>query len=506
VSEGLHKVYVPHAHSPSGKSLRTELISEFHDSPIAGHFGPVKCVAALSQHYYWPTLEADVVHYTSSCAICQRIKPTKQPTPHAHPLHVPSKPFEHITLDWVTGFPESRRYNAVLNIVDRFTKWAIVIPCRKSMKCPRLCELLWQKVFSWIGLPAYITGDRDTRLTAQQFRSLCRYLGIELRLSVSYRPQTDGQTERFNRIFLQMLRAYVNEHHTDWPTHIPAVVYAHNNTIHSATGFTPHRLLFGWCPRDIRTPLHYVASENPDVDAILQRCKTDFELAKVSLEEARQRMIKAARGSPNAFVYKPGDLIKVSTRVLEPHASVKQVTKLQPKYLGPFEVLELVGASVRVSLPATFSLVHDVFNVNDIRPWVSVQQDFDSTLPSSSNSAQDRIVSVLDRKQASGRLPNRLDSLLSIPAQYFVVRSSGKAEWLHQREFKARSDRLLLLDFERNYPRSAEKRCVGVKEYPGVEREVLERNVEEPSSPDELYLPDDTMWEFELHQYFHDVY
>jgi hypothetical protein len=85
-----------------------------------------------------------------------------------------------------------------------------------------------------------------------------------------------------------MLRAYVNEHYTYWPTHIPAVVYAYNNAIHSTTGFTPHRLLFSWSPGDITTPLEVVDSENPDVDFIFQRCKADFALAKVSLEQARR--------------------------------------------------------------------------------------------------------------------------------------------------------------------------------------------------------------------------
>jgi hypothetical protein len=137
-------------------------------------------------------------------------------------------------------------------------------------------------------------------------------------------------------------------------------------------------------------------------------------------------MIQAARGSPNAFVYKPGDLVKVATRVLEPHASVKQVTKLQPKYLGPFEVLELVGALVRVSLPDAFRPVHDVFSVHDIRPWLSVQQDFESTLPSSRKSAQDPVVSVLDRRQAPGRLPERIHSLLSIQLSILLFAKVAK--------------------------------------------------------------------------------
>ena len=53
MSQGVHRVYVPIGTAPSGKSLRHVIISDYHDSPIAGHFGSVKCVAALNQHYYW---------------------------------------------------------------------------------------------------------------------------------------------------------------------------------------------------------------------------------------------------------------------------------------------------------------------------------------------------------------------------------------------------------------------------------------------------------------------
>jgi hypothetical protein len=106
-----------------------------------------------------------------------------------------------------------------------------------------------------------------------------------------------------------------------------------------------------------------------DVDTILSRHKTDFAKAGMSLENARQRMIKATRGFPNACEYQVGDFVKTSTRTLELQAHNSQVAKLQPKFIGPFEVIELVNSSVRVSLPDSFgSLVHDVINVDDIRP------------------------------------------------------------------------------------------------------------------------------------------
>jgi hypothetical protein len=213
-------------------------------------------------------------------------------------------------------------------------------------------------------------------------------------------------------------------------------------------------------------------------------------------------MIKAAKASPNAFEYKVGDLVKISTRTLEPQTPDSQVKKLQPKYLGPFTVTALVGSSVKVDLPNSFSpLIHDVFNVHDIRPWLSVD-GFDVSLPYTHDPAQNPVVAVLDRKAAPGRVPKKLDSLLYIPAQYFIVRKSGLCEWVHQRTLKNPTDRMLLLEFERLYPRSKDKECASVSAYPTVVR-AEEETDEEAESPDEIEY--NAPWEFDLGEYFRDV-
>jgi hypothetical protein len=109
-------------------------MTEYHDIPIAGHFGWRKCYDALAQHYYWPNMVTDVRDYVTTCPTCQRNKPTPQPTVKLHPLPVPSKPFQHITLDWLSGFNVDRNgHDSVLNIVDKLSKWAIVITCSKKM-------------------------------------------------------------------------------------------------------------------------------------------------------------------------------------------------------------------------------------------------------------------------------------------------------------------------------------------------------------------------------------
>lgn len=106
---------------------------------------------------------------------------------------MPKRPFEQITLEWLSVFPaNSNGNNSVLNIVDKFSKWIIVIPCDKHMKTTELVKVLYERVFSWVGLPSSIVGDRETRLTIPQMKSSTQQLGLQLKLSIAYYPQTDG--------------------------------------------------------------------------------------------------------------------------------------------------------------------------------------------------------------------------------------------------------------------------------------------------------------------------
>lgn len=238
-SRGTMRVFVP-------STLRSQLIHEFHDIPIAGHLGWRKTHQALAQHYFWPGMAESVHKYVTRCATCQRIKPTKQPKQPLTPLRAPWKPFQEMTMDWISGFrTDKHQHTPLLHIVDRFSKWVICIPTTKSMTTNDLFDTLYKEVFSWVGLPEAIITDRDPRMTASVMRSLAKYLQVKLKLSTSYHPQTGGQTERFHSTMLQMMRAFVNHHHSNCSEHIPPLLYAYHNTIHKATGSTPHMLLFG---------------------------------------------------------------------------------------------------------------------------------------------------------------------------------------------------------------------------------------------------------------------
>jgi transposase InsO family protein len=55
-------------------------------------------------------------------------------------------------------------------------------------------------------------------------RALCKQLRILLSLSAAYRPQTDGQTEIFNRTFMSLPRATISQFKSDWEKHLRTAV------------------------------------------------------------------------------------------------------------------------------------------------------------------------------------------------------------------------------------------------------------------------------------------
>ena len=419
------RLYVPAA-------LRHRVIREHHDTMIAGHFGWRKVVQSISQWYYWDTLQKDVKAYVQACPHCQLYKPTAQPVPMILPTPVMSRPFAEISLAWVTGLPATpRKHNSVLNIIDRFTKWAIVVPCDKTMTTNQLIEILWSKVFSWVGLPVKIVGDRDSRLTASSMRALAKALSVRLALSASYRPQTDGSTERFNRTFITMLRTCCHQMPKSWDTAVGALLYAYNNTVHSATGFSPHFLLFGWMPIDLRIPLAFqTKSDHPDIDSFLSSRATAFASARAALERARMAMIKQRSASANAHQYHVGDQVKISSHVLQPQGDAN-VAKMQPLYVGPCEVTYLLGSkTLAVHLPESY-VVTNAFNFEDVRPWFdhaahAFEPDYPAVHPHASCNP---IMKILDRRRLPGRLPAGVE-LIDIPCDYQVLRRNGDMEWL----------------------------------------------------------------------------
>ncbi|KAG2770094.1 hypothetical protein PC116_g29001 [Phytophthora cactorum] len=99
-------------------------------------------------------------------------------------------------------------------------------------------RLFVDMVFKHHGMPLDIVSDRDPRFTARFWQEVFTLLGTQLSMSTADHPQTDGQTERVNRVLGDLLKSYAHSFQ-QWSDCLPMAEFAINSSVHASTGHTP---------------------------------------------------------------------------------------------------------------------------------------------------------------------------------------------------------------------------------------------------------------------------
>jgi hypothetical protein len=369
VKDGLiykhNKLYVP-----NDQSIKTKLLQEAHDSPIAGHVGTAKTTELLSRTYYWPTMNADIRSYVLSCPACQANKPSNaSPMGLLQPIPTPDKRWDVVTMDLITQLPRTRNgHDAIVVFVDKLSKMAHYAATTTTVSAPQLASIFWKEIVRHHGIPSAIISDRDPRFTSHFWRALWKQLGTQLAMSTAYHPQSDGQTERQNRTLEDMLRAYANYHRNDWDLHLVAAEIAYNNSQQASTGFSPFFLNSGQHPQ---LPLSRIApsnaSNNPTASELIEQLYNDLNTASNNLTLAQQRQSTYANRHRRDVSFKLGDRVLLSTANLR---NDKQAPKLSPKFIGPFTIKRVASSvAYELELPSSMTGIHPVFHISKLRPY-----------------------------------------------------------------------------------------------------------------------------------------
>ena len=181
--------------------IRSEVISHHHNDPFTRHFGINKIKELVGRKYYWPSLRKDVENYVRGCDICSASKAVRhKPYEDLQSLLVPTQKRKDLTTDFVTGLPLSAdwkgdSYDSNLVIVNRLTKIVQYEPVKLTIDAPRLAEIIIDVVIRHHGPPDSIISDRGAIFTFKFWSLLCYFLSIKRRLSITFHPQTNGQTK-----------------------------------------------------------------------------------------------------------------------------------------------------------------------------------------------------------------------------------------------------------------------------------------------------------------------
>jgi transposase InsO family protein len=158
-------------------------------------------------------------------------------------------------MDFIVGLPRTQAgYDSIWVIVDRVTKAAHFIPVKTTYFGAKLAELYMSRIMRLHGVPKKIVSDRGSQFTSMFWEKLHESMDTKLNFSSAYHPQTDGQTERTNKILEDMLRACVLKYGKSWDKSLPYVEFSYNNSYQASIKMAPFEALYG---QQCRTPLFW---------------------------------------------------------------------------------------------------------------------------------------------------------------------------------------------------------------------------------------------------------
>jgi hypothetical protein len=256
-------------------------------------------------------------------------------------------------MDFIVGLPNtSQRHDSIWVIIDRLTKTAHFLPVHTTYSAKKYAKIYLDHIVRLHGVPKTIISDQAAQFIARFWEQLQSALGTKLIRSSAYHPQTDGKIERANQILEDMLRACIIHYGTSWNKCLALAEFSYNNSYQSSLQMAPFEALYG---RRCRTPLSWSETGERKIfgsDLVIEaEHKVKVIQANLKTAQSRQKSYADQRRKPLQF--QVGDFVYL--RVF-PTKGVQRFGikgKLAPRYVGPFEILEVSGpVAYRIRLPS----------------------------------------------------------------------------------------------------------------------------------------------------------
>ena len=223
----LHQDNAPRWRHVPEKDQR-KMISNHHNGPILGHPGCDKTIELIQQRYQFLNMRKAVENYIWQCTTCAQNKSTRHKLyGKQQQIKAPQQAWQEITIDFIVKLPLSKdtitdiKYNSILVVVDRLTKYAHFIPWKEKGNAEDLAKVILKEIIANHGIPQSIISDRDKLFTFKFWNTWTQQLGTKVKLLTAYHPQTDRQTEQTNQTLEQYLRHYINFKQNNWIDLLP---------------------------------------------------------------------------------------------------------------------------------------------------------------------------------------------------------------------------------------------------------------------------------------------
>ncbi len=297
----------------------------------------------MQANFYWPNYKQDIANWCTKCKTCEvtnaRLNPKRAPL---HPK--PSlRRMEKVSVDILKVVESDDGHNSIMIASDIFTKYSEFYAMRDNT-AQTCADLLCTQFFPRFDYPLTLHSDGGKMFESDLFKEMCSILDIQKTVTPRYRPQHNAVIERNNRTLIKMLKSVVEDNPKSWPDYLPFCMEAFNASVHSATGCTPNRLMFG-CEN--RLPVHLMYGR-----AILEpeapMCYSEYaewlrDASQMASQKAREHLQKQTQRQKSYYdknsmlrKFKVGDWVWV---LYPPELQ----DKLGRPWEGPFLVIDKLG-------------------------------------------------------------------------------------------------------------------------------------------------------------------
>jgi hypothetical protein len=119
-----------------------------------------------------------------------------------------------------------------------------------STTAPDVADAYLNYVFKRFGASEIVRHDRDPRFMSKVFKSFNRMMRQQQRATLAYRPQANGQQERYIQTVVRAIRIYIEDvNQKDWDLYVNKLEFALNTSVHSELKVSSFYLVHGWHPR-----------------------------------------------------------------------------------------------------------------------------------------------------------------------------------------------------------------------------------------------------------------
>lgn len=299
--------------------LAKDVLKELHLN--LGHAGPKTLELQFTIKYYTPYLVQLIRSVLDECDTCVRVKTPKLLYGTLGMVGPATAPFEIVHIDTKSGFRGLGSAKDNLHLaIDAFTRFAWGVSSKTKLAVDFIH--LIQKVMT-LQKPHLIFADNYPSIRGKAFRDFLAKHDIKIMFTAPNHPSSNGMVERLNQtLIVRVTCKRVERPHIAWTTQIQGTIEEYNASIHSVTKYTPLYLLTGLDP-----------------DHLFEGETLESSRAKAYANSVQHHLRNATYYNTNRFdpLIEPGDELFIAAQ----HSLNRG--RLQPKYEGPFEVLQKIG-------------------------------------------------------------------------------------------------------------------------------------------------------------------